>query len=97
MSAMIVVPLFFIAVYLLISFFRSKESKSAKGAMVQYKAMSYSAVVFPIGWVIIEVYRRLIQPVPLETYRDFMTMLLPIIIIVYGFSIFLLKRSLNES
>ncbi|MFP7492598.1 hypothetical protein SFC66_02335 [Terribacillus saccharophilus] len=93
MSALIVVPLYLIAIFLVISSSRSKDSK---GAAVRYRAMSYAIVVFPIGWLIMEAYRHLIQPVPLETYRGFMTMLLPIIFIVYGFSLFLLRRRMSD-
>ncbi|MEC0302144.1 hypothetical protein [Terribacillus saccharophilus] len=97
MSALIVVPLYLIAIYSIFSFSRSKESKSAKSELVQFKALSCSAVVFPIGWLFMEIYRRFNETVSLENYRDFMTILLPITIIVYGISLVLLRKGLKET
>ncbi|MFP7479831.1 hypothetical protein [Terribacillus saccharophilus] len=97
MSALIVVPLYLVAIYIIFSFSRSKDSKSTKGELVQFKALSCSAVVFPIGWLSMEIFRHFNETVSLENYRDFMTMLLPITIIVYGISIVLLRKGLKET
>ncbi|PAD22554.1 hypothetical protein [Terribacillus saccharophilus] len=97
MSALIVVPLYLIAIYIIFSFSRSKESKSAKGELALLKALSWSIFTFPVGWLLMEVYRRFSQSVSLETYRDFTTMLLPITIIVYGISLVLLRKGLKET
>ncbi|MFS0561659.1 hypothetical protein AB1K91_13020 [Terribacillus sp. 179-K 1B1 HS] len=97
MSAFLIVPLYLIAIYIIFSFSRNKESKSANGELTQYKAMSCSAIVFPIGWLVMEIYRRFNDSVSMETYRDFMTMLLPITIIVYGIALLFFRRSLKET
>ncbi|PAD40488.1 hypothetical protein CHH53_00605 [Terribacillus sp. 7520-G] len=97
MSALIVVPLYFIALSIIFSSFKRKESKSTKGEMANYKAMSFSAVIFPIGWSVMEVYGRFAPSLSLEVYRNFMTMLLPITIIVYGISLFLLRKGLKDT
>lgn len=97
MSAFIVVPLYLIAIYIVLSFSRSKEFKSSEGKLAQYKAMSCSAIVFPIGWLVMEVYRHFFESVSLETYRDFMTMLLPITIVVYGICLIVFRKGLKET
>jgi hypothetical protein len=44
-----------------------------------------------------EIYRRFNETVSLENYRVFMTILLPITLIVYGISLVLLRKGLKET
>ncbi len=70
----------------------SKEAKEEHGKEVLKKASLYSLPLFPVGWLGLDMFHRYIQAVTLETYRDFMLLLLLIMMTVYGASITVFKN-----
>ncbi|API92419.1 hypothetical protein J32TS6_41780 [Virgibacillus pantothenticus] len=90
---LILVPLFLVYVYAYIKFSRSGESKTEHGEKIMQQAYKYSIPVFPIGWLLIEAYHRLISNVSLDIYRDCIAILVLLFFSIQGLTIIFLKNN----
>ncbi|MEZ7171740.1 hypothetical protein [Sporosarcina sp. OR05] len=87
--------LFLIPVFLLflsLTFRYASKAKDEQEKKILLKSYQYSAAVFPIGWLLIEIYYRFFNNITIDVYRDYMILLIYIMFIAQGISILLLKR-----
>nr|WP_289037740.1 hypothetical protein [uncultured Allobacillus sp.] len=83
----LIIPFFIYALIIHIKFSRSENSKNEKGKIILAKSAKYALPVFPVGWLALELYHRIIANIPYETYRDAIWVLVLLLFTIYGFSI----------
>ncbi|WOV82984.1 hypothetical protein PGH26_08505 [Sporosarcina jeotgali] len=83
----LLVPFFIFTLGSNVKFLMSTYSKSEEGQWVLGKASKYVLPIFPLGWLIIELYHRFISNISYETYRDGMMVLILLLFTVQGFII----------
>ncbi|GKV57319.1 hypothetical protein NCCP2222_32660 [Sporosarcina sp. NCCP-2222] len=90
---MCIIPFFLFFTYTTMKFTLGNESKSERGKRILHASYKYSIPVFPIGWLLIEGYHRVIQAVAFDMYREYMVILILLLFIAQGLSIIILKRT----
>ena len=88
----ILIPIFLICLFVCLKFSFGKEGKDERGQRITSTAYTYSFPLFPIGWLLIEIYHRHIIHLSFVDYRNFIGLLIPLIFIVQGLVIITLKR-----
>ncbi len=83
----LIIPFFIYALIIHIKFSRSENSKNEKGKIILAIPAKYALPVFPVGWLVLELYHRIIANIPYETYRDAIWVLVLLLFTIYGFSI----------
>ena len=91
-SSLILSLLFVIALYIFLKFTWGTESKDERGKEILTKSYQNAIPIFPIGWLMIEIYDRFIHTLSLEIYKDYISMLILLTFIVLGFSIAVFKK-----
>ncbi|WP_404456544.1 hypothetical protein [Oceanobacillus kapialis] len=92
-AILFIAPFCLIFTYVILKFSWSKEAKGKQGKEIVKKAFLYSAPIFPVGWLCLDMFHRYIQELSLEIYRDFMLLLLLVMMTVYGAGIHLFKNN----
>lgn len=75
-----------------LKFGMTQKSKDAREKKILLKSYQYASIVFPIGWLLIEIYYRFIDKISMDIYRDYMVLLIFIMFITQGMSILILKK-----
>ncbi|WP_411954860.1 hypothetical protein ACKXGF_03350 [Alkalibacillus sp. S2W] len=88
----IIVPFFIIALYVHQKFEWGSESKDDRGKKIRSEAANKAIPIFPIGWLLIELYNDYIEVVSFELYRDYIAILALLTLTVVGLSIWFLKQ-----
>ncbi|MDV2581697.1 hypothetical protein [Alkalibacillus haloalkaliphilus] len=92
---LILVPFFLVALYIQLKFHFGSESKNDRNNKILLKSYRYAAPIFPIGWLLIELYDRFVHSLSFDFYKDYLWVLLLLIFIVQGFFIVILKKRNN--
>ncbi|MGN7410911.1 hypothetical protein [Sporosarcina sp. SAFN-010] len=88
----LLVPFFIFTLSTNIKFFKSEGSKSDLAQNIVAKSSKIALPIFPVGWLILEIYHRIIANISYESYRDSMVVLVLLLFTVYGFSIQFYKK-----
>src|SRR5690625_4560519 len=93
----IIVYIVFVAVFLFSLFisFRfifGEEGKDERGLQILNQAYMMGFSIFPIAWLLTELYSDFISQVGYESYRMIMWIIVVSIFIVHGMAILILKR-----
>lgn len=83
----LIIPFFIYALIIHIKFSRSREFQKRKRENNITIPAKYALPVFPVGWLVLELYHRIIANIPYETYRDAIWVLVLLLFTIYGFSI----------
>lgn len=89
---MTIFPLFIIAFLISMKFIFSEEGKDERGREITNASYMHASPVFPIGWLLIEMYHKYIEPLSIDMYRDMIAFIIFATVIVQGLTIFTLKR-----
>ncbi|MCM3490133.1 hypothetical protein M3689_12505 [Alkalihalophilus marmarensis] len=87
----LLLPLFFYALYVFFTFIKSSEGKSERGQRILNQSYKAALPIMPIGWLLIEVSQSFVN-YSFETYRDLMWILILITFIVQGFTVHTYKN-----
>lgn len=90
----ILVPTFIIFLYISLKFIWGKESKDERGEHIINMSYTVSSPIFPIGWLLIELYHDHLYELTFNTYRDCISLLVLLTFIVQGIVITRLKRKI---
>ncbi len=89
---MLLIPIFLMFFLITLKFGMSQKSKDEDEKKILLKSYQYASIVFPIGWLLIEIYYRFIDKISMDIYRDYMVLLIFIMFITQGMSILILKK-----
>ncbi|TCI51984.1 hypothetical protein EVJ20_13290 [Exiguobacterium sp. SH0S1] len=89
---MILLPLFLIAFVISVKFIYSEEGKDERGREITNASYMHASPIFPIGWLLVEIYHKQFEPLSVDMYRDTIAIILFVTVIVQGITIFTLKR-----
>src|SRR5699024_1903978 len=87
----LLLPFFIYALVTNLKFSRNEKSKNKKEKIIA-SSSKYALGVFPIGWLILELYHRFIANIPYDTYRDAMWVLVLLLFTVQGLAINYYKK-----
>lgn len=79
-------PLFIYALVTHFKFTKNEKSKEKRDRVLA-SSSKYALGVFPIGWLILELYHRFIGSISYDTYRDAMWVFVLLLFTVHGFAI----------
>ncbi|MDX8361765.1 hypothetical protein [Cytobacillus sp. IB215316] len=85
-------PLFIIFLYISLKFIWGEEGKDERGIHISNISYKRSFPIFLIGWLIIELFHKYIQPLSLEIYRDSLWVVILVTCIIQGSVIVYYKR-----
>ena len=88
---MLLIPVFLIFFFVTLKY--ASKSKDEHDKKILLKSYQYSSTVFPIGWLLVEIYYRFFNEISIDTYRDLMILLIYIMFISQGLSILILKKN----
>ncbi|HLR52737.1 MAG TPA: hypothetical protein VK072_07680 [Candidatus Avamphibacillus sp.] len=88
----LLLPFFIYALVTNLKFSRNEKTKNKKEKIIA-NSSKYALGVFPIGWLILELYHRFIANIPYDTYRDAMWVLVLLLFTVQGFAINYCKKT----
>ncbi|MGN7409030.1 hypothetical protein [Sporosarcina sp. SAFN-010] len=88
----LLVPFFIFTLATNFKFFKGEGSKSDLAQNIVAKSSKIALPIFPVGWVILELYHRIIANISYESYRDSMVVLMLLLFTVYGFAIRFYKK-----
>nr|WP_255726718.1 hypothetical protein [Sporosarcina sp. ACRSM] len=89
---MLLIPIFLIFFLITLKFGMSQKSKDEREKKILLKSYQYASIVFPIGWLLIEIYYRFFDKISMDIYRDYMVLLIFVMFITQGMSILILKK-----
>ncbi|MBR7554088.1 hypothetical protein ACFFJI_04910 [Allobacillus sp. GCM10007491] len=79
--------IFYICSYYTYQIFKKREFQKRKREKILAISAKYALPVFPVGWLALELYHRIITNIPYETYRNAIWVLVLLLFTIYGFSI----------
>ncbi len=88
----IVMPIFLLSLFVSLPFIFGEEGKDERGRRIVSSAYTYTFPIFPIGWLLLEIYYRNYADLTFVDYRNTLGLLIPLTFIVLGGVIFTLKR-----
>lgn len=88
----LLVPFFIFTLITNFKFLKDKGSKSDLAQNIVAKSSKIAIPIFPVGWVILELYHRIIANISYESYRDSMVVIMLLLFTVYGFAIRFYKK-----
>lgn len=90
--SMILLPIFLIAIVFSFKFIFGEGGKSERGRDITNASYMYASPVFPIGWFLLEIYHKQIEPLSIDMYRDIIALIIFVTVIIQGLAIFTLKQ-----
>lgn len=90
---LLLTPIFLIALVYLLRFTWGKKGKTEEGKAALNASYAKAAPIFPIGWLVIELYHDWIQPLTFSAYRDAMWILVLITFILISASLFRYRKT----
>ncbi|SFE03619.1 hypothetical protein SAMN05216238_107148 [Lentibacillus persicus] len=91
MIGVLVLPFFVYALVMAFKFSRSNLSKDKKEQILAYSS-KYALGVFPLGWLILQLYHDFIASIPYDIYMDAMWILVLLLFTIQGFAINYYKK-----
>ncbi|WP_406944228.1 hypothetical protein ACJA3J_12735 [Halobacillus sp. SY10] len=89
----ILTPVFLVALVYLLRFSWGKKGKTEVGKAVLNASYAKAAPIFPIGWLVLELYHDWIQPLSYSAYRDAIWILVLITFIFISASLFRYRKA----
>jgi heme/copper-type cytochrome/quinol oxidase subunit 2 len=88
----IFVAVFLFSLFISFKFSFGEEGKDERGQQILNQAYMMVFPIFPIAWLLTELYSDFISTIDYETYRTIMWIIVVAIFIVHGMAILILKR-----
>ncbi|GAB3790239.1 hypothetical protein [Virgibacillus kimchii] len=88
----IFVTVFFFSLFIIFRFQFGEEGKDERGQQILNQAYMMAFPIFPIAWLLTELYSDFISQLDYETYRTIMWVIVVTIFIVHGMAILIQKR-----
>ncbi|MGP4060249.1 hypothetical protein [Halobacillus sp. H74] len=89
----VLIPFFLFAVFIFFQFSFGKAGKTKEGKKILNASYGKAAPIYPIGWLLVEMYHRFIDPLSFSVYRDAMWVLILVTFIIIGFSLFRSRKA----